>query len=63
LFYLKEKNERVWGVILNKFMTDEFFGVGIKERYVKLEIERIKSVYCEKVRKDILGVIPHLQNW
>lgn len=60
LSYLKEENERVRGVLLNKFMTHELLGMGIKERYVNLGIKRIKSVYSKKVGRVILGVIPYL---
>jgi len=61
LSYLEEKErERVKGVILNKFRTDELLGMGIEEKYIKLGISRIKSVYQKRIGKDILGVIPYL---
>jgi len=61
LSYLEEdERERVKGVILNKFRIDDFLAMGIKEKYIKLGIKRIKSVYQEKIGKDILGVIPYL---
>ena len=61
LSYLEEdERERVKGVILNKFRIDDFLARGIKEKYIKLGIKRIKSVYQEKIGKDILGVIPYL---
>ena len=61
LSYLEEKErERVRGVILNKFRTDELLGMGIEEKYIKLGISRIKSVYQKRIGKDILGVIPYL---
>ncbi|RLI17861.1 cobalamin biosynthesis protein CobQ [Candidatus Bathyarchaeota archaeon] len=60
LSYLKEEERRrVKGVILNKFRTNEFLGMGIKEIYIKLGIKRIKSVYSKILAKDILGVIPY----
>ena len=61
LSYLEEKErERVKGVILNKFRTDELLGMGIEEKYIKIGISRIKSVYQKRIGKDILGVIPYL---
>ena len=61
LSYLEEKErERVKGVILNKFRIDELLGMGIEEKYIKLGISRIKSVYQKRIGKDILGVIPYL---
>jgi len=61
LSYLKEnERKRVKGVILNKFRTSEFLGMGIEEKYLKLGISRIKSVYQKGIGKVILGVIPYL---
>ena len=61
LSYLKrEERERVKGVLLNKFIADELLGMGIREKYIKLGIERIKSVYQKRIGRDILGVIPYL---
>ena len=60
LSYLeKEERERVKGVILNKFRTDELLGMGIEEKYIKFGISRIKSVYQKRIGKDILRVIPY----
>jgi len=61
LSYLKEEErERIKGIILNKFRMDELLGMGIKEEYIKYGIERLKSVYQEKIGKPFLGVIPYL---
>ena len=61
LSYLEdEEKRRVKGVILNKFRVDEFSSMGIKERYIRLGMKRIKSVYQERIGRKILGVIPYL---
>jgi len=60
LSYIGEDDRRVKGVLLNKFISNEFSSMGIKEKYIKLGIARIKSVYRRKIGKDILGVIPYL---
>jgi len=54
-----EERRRVKGVILNKFRVDEFSSMGIKERYLRLGMKRIKSVYQERIGRKILGVIPY----
>jgi len=60
LSYLNsEEKKRVKGIILNKLKTDEFLAMGIKEKYIRLGIKRIKSVYQKKIGKDILGIIPY----
>ena len=60
LSYLEdEERRRVKGVILNKFRVDEFSSMGIKERYLRLGMKRIKSVYQERIGRKILGVIPY----
>ncbi len=59
LSYLKEK-ERVKGVILNKFRTDELLSMGIEEKYIRFGINRIKSIYQKKIGKDVLGIISYL---
>jgi len=44
LSYLEdEEKRRVKGVIQNKFRVDEFSSMGIKERYIRLGMKRIKS--------------------
>jgi len=61
LSYLRnEEKRRVKGVILNKFRVDEFSSIGIKERYIRLGMKRVKSVYQEMIGRKILGVIPYL---
>jgi len=61
LSYIGEENWMVKGVLLNKFISDKFLGMGIKQKYIKLGITRIKSVYRRKIGRDIIGVIPHFQ--
>ena len=61
LSYIGEENQRVKGVLLNKFISDKFLGMGIKEKYIKIATARIKSVYSKKIGKDIIGVIPHFE--
>jgi len=61
LSYLRdEEKRRVKGVILNKFRVDEFSSIGIKERYIRLGMKKVKSVYQEMIGRKILGVIPYL---
>ena len=61
LSYLEdEEKRRVKGVILNKFRVDEFSSIGIKERYIRLGMKKVKSVYQEMIGRKILGVIPYL---
>ena len=55
-----EEKRRVKGVILNKFRVDEFSSIGIKERYIRLGMKKVKSVYQEMIGRKILGVIPYL---
>ncbi len=46
LSYLEdEEKRRVKGVTLNKFRVDEFPIMGIKKRYIRLGMKRIKSLY------------------
>ncbi len=60
LSYLNsEERERVRGVILNKLKIDEFLAMGIEERYIKLGMKRIKTVYQKEIGRDILGIIPY----
>ena len=60
LSYLeKEERRRVKGVILNKFRADELLGMGIEEKYIRLGIRRLKSVYQKKIGIDILGIVPY----
>lgn len=61
LSYMGEENWRVKGVLLNKFISDKFIDMGIKEKYIKLGITRIKSIYQRKIGRDIIGVIPYLE--
>lgn len=61
LSYIGEESRRVKGVILNKFVRDEFLSMGLKERYIKLGIARIKAVYRRKIGMDIIGVIPYFK--
>ena len=61
LSYIGEDSRRVKGAILNKFIRDEFLSMGIKERYIKLGLARIKSVYRRKIGMDIIGVIPYFK--
>ncbi len=60
LYFLNPEERRiVKGVILNKFRSDEFLRMGIEERYINLGIKRLKSVYQERIGKEIVGVLPY----
>ncbi len=57
----KEERGRVKGVMLNKFPMNELLWMGIEKRYIKLAIKRVKSIYQEKIRRPIVGVVPYFQ--
>lgn len=59
LSYIGEESRRIKGVLLNRFISHEFSSMGIKEKYIRFGVARIKSVYRRKIGREILGVIPY----
>lgn len=56
-----EQKQRVRGIILNKFIYDELVGLGAREWYLSVGMKRIRAVYGKAIGKDIVGIIPYLQ--
>jgi len=61
LSYLREKErERVKGVILNKFRTNELLGRGNKRKIYKTWNRKSRISLSKRLEKDIMGVILYL---
>ena len=62
LSYLNaEERKLIKGAIINKCPINDFFKIGIKERWLNLGLKRLGKVYSKKIGLEILGILPYFE--